>query len=382
MHRTLQRRPAEDETCPLQSRRNFLHATACITGALTFAGVPANSRATASEASRSPASVAVDGLASPEDLAIIPGTDWIITSASPSEKIKKTRSFFVNTRTHEARPAYPDNCTFDLDRERFGDIAPPEAVKFHGLDVSKAEDGTITLYQVNHALNAGPAGHTLGRESIEVFQIAMTSHGPSLRWRGAILVPSWVVGNDCCALPEGGVAVTNTSFGGMEGFPMMAAGKSSGQVLEWHDGKQGWSVVEGTDVNAPNGIAVSSQGKYYFISSTATKQLHRISRSNPHGDRMTIDIGTLADNITWTPDRQLLVAGHVADLSAFMMSVHAGKLGGVFRATKVDPITMKAKVLLEASVSDCIVSTTLQTGENEIWIGDIGLENKLLVYHL
>jgi hypothetical protein len=43
---------------------------------------------------------------------------------------------------------------------------------------------------------------------------------------------------------------------------------------------------------------------------------------------------------------------------------------------------MKAKVLLEASVSDCIVSTTLQTGENEIWLGDFGLENKLLVYHI
>ena len=378
---TLPRRPAEDETCPLQSRRDFLH-TACVAGALTFAGVHFNSRATASEGSRGSTSVAVDGLANPEDLAIIPGTEWIITSAAPSEQIKIARSFFVNTRTHEVRRAYPDNCTFDLDRERFGDIAPPEAVKFHGLDVIKAEDGTLTLYQVNHALNVGPAAHTVGRESIEVFQIAVTPHGPSLRWRGAIPVPSWVVGNDCCALPEGGVAVTNTSFGGMEGFPMMAAGKSSGQVLEWHDRKQGWSVVEGTDVNAPNGIAISSQGKYYFICSTATKQLHRISRSNPHGDRMTIDVGTLADNITWTPDRHLLVAGHVADLGTLMQSVHAGKLGGVFRATKVDPITMKARVLLEANVSDCIVSTALQTGASEIWLGDFGLENKLLVYHI
>jgi hypothetical protein len=381
---TLTRRAPEDEICPLQSRRDFLHS-ACITGALTFAGLPFNSRATASAGSLRPtsvASVAVDGLANPEDLAIIPGTDWIVTSAAPSEQIKKARSFFVNIRTHEVRPAYPDNCAFDLDRERFGDIAAPEAIKFHGLDVVKAADGTIMLYQVNHALNVGPAGHAMGRESIEVFQIAMTPQGPSLRWRGAIPVPSWVIGNDCCGLPEGGVAVTNTTFGGMEGFPMMAAGKTSGQVLEWHDRKQGWSVVEGTDVNAPNGIAISSQGKYYFICSTATKQLHRISRSHPHADRMTIDIGTLADNVTWTPDRQLLVAGHVAELSTLMQSVHAGKLGGTFRATKVDPITMNAKVLLEATVSDCIVSTVLQTGENEIWVGDIGLENKLLVYHL
>ena len=111
MIRTFPGRPAVDETCPLQSRRAFLH-TSCITGALTFAGLPFNSRATASEGSPHPASVAsvsVDGLANPEDLAIIPGTDWIITSAAPSEQIKKARSFFVNFRTHEARPAYPDN---------------------------------------------------------------------------------------------------------------------------------------------------------------------------------------------------------------------------------------------------------------------------------
>src|SRR5712672_3501532 len=158
MIRALQRRPAEDEICPLQTRRNFLH-TACITVALTFAGLPFNSRATASEGSRGPTFAAVDGLANPEDLAIIPGTDWIITSAAPSERIKKARSFFVSIRTHEARPAYPDNCTFELDRERFGDIARPEAIKFHGLDVVKTADGAITLYQVNHALDAGPAGH-------------------------------------------------------------------------------------------------------------------------------------------------------------------------------------------------------------------------------
>src|SRR5882762_2429431 len=224
MLRTLPHRPAADERCPLQSRRDFLH-TACITGALTFAGIPLNSRATASEGLRSPTSVAVAGLANPEDLAIIPGTDWIITSAAPSEQIKSARTFFVNIRTHEARPAYPDNCAFDLDHERFGDIAPPQAIKFHGLDVVKAADGTITLYQVNHALNVGAAGHAMGRESIEVFQIVMTPLGPSLRWRGAIPVPSWVVGNDCCGLAEGGVAGTNTSFGGMEGFPMMAAGE-------------------------------------------------------------------------------------------------------------------------------------------------------------
>jgi hypothetical protein len=360
------------------TRREFLH-DAVISGAVTLTSLGLHSRALAARRWHGPTAVAVDGLANPEDIAIIPGSDWIVTSASAGGRIKEAQSFFVNIRTHEARPAYPRNCAFDLDRDRFGDMAPPEAIRFHGLDVAKTADGAITLYQVNHVVSTEP-GHSVGRESIEVFHINMMAQGPSLRWRGAIPLPSWVIGNDCCALPEGGVAVTNTAFGGFEGFPMMLAGKSSGQVLEWHDRKQGWSVVEGTDLNAPNGIAVSANGKYYFICSWATKQLHRISRAEPHRDRTTINIGALADNVTWTPDGHLLVAGQMDELSSLMKSAQAGKFGGAFRATKVEPGTMKAMVLLEGSLSGCIVSTALETGEGEIWLGDIGLENELLLY--
>ena len=72
--------------------------------------------------------------------------------------MKEARSFFVNVRTHALRPAYPENCVFDLDRERFGDIQPPEAIHFHGLDVVRDSSGTLVLYQVNHVLKAGPFG--------------------------------------------------------------------------------------------------------------------------------------------------------------------------------------------------------------------------------
>jgi hypothetical protein len=370
----------EQDTGILRSRREFLR-DGVISGAATLASSSLYSRALAAERWRGPTTVAVDGLANPEDIAIIPGSDWIVTSGSAGGQIKEAQSFFVNIRTHEVRPAYPKNCAFDLDRDRFGDIAPPQAIRFHGLDVAKTADGAITLYQVNHVVSTEP-GHSVGRESIEVLQIDMMAHGPSLRWRGAIPLPSWVVGNDCCALPEGGVAVTNTAFGGFEGFPMMLAGKSSGQVLEWHDRKRGWSVVEGTDLNAPNGIAVSVDGKYFFICSWATKQFHRISRAEPHTDRTTINIGALADNVTWTPDGHLLVAGQMDELASLMKSAQAGTFGGAFRATKVEPSTMKATILLEGNLSGCIVSTALEAREGEIWLGDIGLENKLLFYQL
>jgi len=61
-------------------------------------------------------------------------------------------------------------------------------------------------------------------------------------------VPSWVVGNDLLgALPAGGVAVTPYVHSEeWKGLSNDGTGKElhHGQVLEWHDRPQGWSVVE------------------------------------------------------------------------------------------------------------------------------------------
>ena len=359
----------------MTSRRDLLQLAA----AVGLAGLQKRARGEAPPRTFRLSRVAVDGLANSEDLALIPGSDWIITSGGPGAKGRQARTFFVNTRTREVRSAYPNNCTYTLDRETFGDIAPPEAIRFHGLDVGKEKTGEIVLYQINHRV-PGESGHTLGRESIEAFHIELGPHGPSLQWRGAILLPSWTFANDCCVLPEGGVAFTSTTFGGVEGFPMMLSGKSSGQVLEWHDRAGGWSIVEGTDLNAPNGIAVSSNGDYFFICSWAAKKFHRISRRNPHGDRTTIEVGALADNVTWTPDGALLIAGQLSDMSSLMHQNQTGNFDVGFRALRVDPLTMKSAVLLEANPGGCMISTAQLTPQGDIWLGDVGLENQLLLY--
>jgi len=335
----------------------------------------------AATAAPNPMTVPVKGLATPEDLGLIPGTDWIVTSASATQTIKNARTYFVNIRTHQVRPAYPDNFTAEIDRDKYGEMAPPEVVNFHGLDIIKATDGTITLYQVNHRVHLSPT-EVVGREAIEVFTIRMTPAGPSLQWRGAIPLPSWVMANDCCALPEGGVAVTNTAFGGQESFTALVTGRSSGNVIEWHDRQQGWSVVEGTDLNAPNGIAVSPSGEHLFVCSSATKQFHRISRKNPHGDRATVDLSGLPDNVTWTPDGQLLIATSVGEMAKLFAAAAAGKLTAPLRILKVDPVTLKVETVLEDNPGNCAISTVLQVSRNEIWAGGLGIEDRLLAYRV
>jgi hypothetical protein len=308
----------------------------------------------------------VEGLQNPEDICRIPGTDWVVTSAMSGPLFEEAKSSFVNMRTHEVRSAYPDNCVFDLDRERFGEIEPPEAVYFHGLDVVKSADGVITLYQVNHPLNHGPRKGA-GRESVEVFEIRLGAEGPTLVWRGAVVAPSFVRGNEVVGLPQGGFAITNFALGGL--IALAASGGTSGHVLEWPDRTSGWRIVEGTDVNAPNGLAVSPDGAYYFIASSGTQQFHRISRRDPHGDRVSIDTKILNDNVTWTHDGALLLGGPDLQLDYHIACTMKGTHPEApFRCIRVDPDTMRMQTLIEDQVEGVLPTVALQLSDTEIWV--------------
>jgi hypothetical protein len=330
------------------------------------------------------AQFAIGGLQNPEDLAIISGSEWVITSAMSEPNVGEAQSSFINMRTHEVRPAYPVNCEFELDVARFGDVSPPDAIQFHGLDVVLNENGTHTLYQVNHPLWSGSASDKgVGRESVEVFEIDLKPNGPSLRWIGGVVSPSYVFGNEVCGLPEGGFALTNICSGGPTEFSSIASGGISGHVLEWHDRDTGWRVVEGTDVNAPNGIAISLDGEFYFIASWASMEFHRISRTDPHGSRKTVFTGALLDNITWTPDGSLLVAGQLSNAIDVMNKVTSGhnKLVCPFQAIKIHPETLEVTTLFTANPGDRTASTVLQVNDHEVWTS-AGVTDEVLVYKL
>jgi hypothetical protein len=319
------------------------------------------------------------GVENAEDVVAIPGCDWVITGAMASAGIPRPRMFFVNTRSHEMRPAWPDNCTIDLDRERFGEVEPPDAYSFHGLDVTQ-RGSVIEVYQVNHAAEHG--SRTGGRESVEVFEIDLMASGPSLRWRGAVLGPAWLGGNDLCALPEGGFAVTNFCYPGPDAGKMGASGGICGNVLEWRNRDEGWTIVEGTDLNFPNGIALAPGGDAYFVASWGLKKLVRVPRAGAAVSRAEIPLGGLIDNITWTPDGAMLCCVQVEEMAALFAKVGStGKLESPFQAVRVDPVTLETRILVADEAPDFFATTVLQIGEREIWASSV-MSDRLLAYDL
>jgi hypothetical protein len=308
----------------------------------------------------------IKGVENAEDIVAIPGSDWVITGAMAGASTDRARGFFINIKTHEFRTAWPDNCAIDLDRARFGEVDPPAAWSFHGVDVIK-RGGIIEVYVVNHALEHGPrAGQ--GRESVEVFEVDLGTGGPNLRWRGAVLGPPWLGGNDLCALPEGGFAITNFCYPGTEAMKMGLAGAICGNVLEWRNLEEGWRVVPGTDLNYPNGIALAPGGDAYFVASWGHKKLVRVPRGNSSVERVEIPLPGLVDNITWTPDGAMLACCQIHDVAGIWESVaKTGSADGPFHAVRIDPVTLETKTLVAEEIPGFFATTALQVGEREVW---------------
>src|SRR5262245_41459437 len=142
------------------------------------------------------------GVTSPEDLAVIPGGQWVVASGDR----EGGRLHLVDVRNKTATVAFPTvRPTEQLDRTTYptcpGPIRPTEGNEFraHGMYLKPAPDGVHALHVVHHGL----------RESIEVFRLDARKSPPTFTWVGCAIAPQGAVLNAVVALPEGGFATSN-----------------------------------------------------------------------------------------------------------------------------------------------------------------------------
>src|SRR5436190_10387080 len=122
------------------------------------------------------------GLAGPEDLVQVPGSDWVIASGDAAPGAIT----LVNIRDKTTTALYPSaNLKHRLDAKTYdscpGPIDPEEKDKFraHGLSIRPGRNSVDTLYVVHHG----------NRESIEVFEFDARGKPPSLTWVGCAVAP-------------------------------------------------------------------------------------------------------------------------------------------------------------------------------------------------
>src|SRR5262249_55993615 len=121
---------------------------------------------------------------------------------------------------------------------------------------------------------------------------------PALTWIGCVVAPEGAVFNAVVALPEGGVAATNTR-----------GPKDVGAVLEWH-AATGWNAVPGSEILRLNGLEISKDGKTFYIAGWGDQTMVRLERGQTPPKREVLQMPFRIDKMRLMPDGVLFGAGH------------------------------------------------------------------------
>jgi dipeptidyl aminopeptidase/acylaminoacyl peptidase len=243
----------------------------------------------------------VCGPSAVEDLVAVPDTHWIVGSGM-TEMGKPGKLHLIDAGAKTWEVLYPGaNPQNILDTEHFPACpgAPdPNTFGAHGIAVSRDAANDPMILAVNH-----------GREAIEVFRLNTTGAGPAIKWVGCVLMDDHTNINSVAFLPDGGfVATTYYDPKAPGGFGTIFAGGTTGGVVEWHR-ETGVKPLPGTDVAGANGIEVSRDGKFIYVSAWGSQEIVRFSRGEGPLKKDVVKVGFCPDNLRWAPDGKLLVAG-------------------------------------------------------------------------
>jgi len=297
------------------------------------------------------------GVISPEDLVVVPGSEWVITSGDAAGgaitlinvRDKTTTALFPTAAPKQRLDAKTyDSCPGPIDSEE------KERFRAHGLALRAGRNSLHTLYVVHHGT----------RESIEVFEFDARAKPPTLTWVGCAVAPDPIGLNSVVPLPEGGFATSNFQpRGAARGRANMQAGEKNGELWEWHTGS-GWKIVPGSEASGANGIEISKDGKWFYMGGWGNQTFIRFSRGQTPVKRDDIPVGFRLDNLRWAPDGSLIGAGQEQPAGAPTMAIS--------HVIKINPGTLKVQELIRYPFNDVFNFSTgaIQVGK-EIWVGSV-----------
>ena len=308
------------------------------------------------------------GLQNPEDIVVVPGTRWLLTSGmAPGAGLT-----VVDTQSKSARKLYaPGTANARADRTRFGACPGPLDAKqavLHGLALRPAPDGRYTVYATNHG----------GRESVEVFELSIGTIGASqilsAIWVGCVPLPPMLAANSVTAFSDGTILATVLILPGKT-FEDAFAGRNTGIVLQWTPGRAGFVQLKGTELVANNGIETSPDDREFYVASTTTRRIYAFSRAKPGGGPLRFaqlkDFGP--DNVRWTADNRLITAGLIDDEPACggrPKNEEGIRCPMGYAVATIDPKTMAATEIARGPRTPAFTGTAMAAVVgNELWLG-------------
>jgi len=286
-------------------------------------------------------------LISPEDLAVLPGAEWVIASGAQ----EGGRLHLVNAGDKTTTVLFPrPGQTERLDAATYptcpGPLAASEQEVFrgHGLYLKPGDGAIHTLYVVHHGT----------RESIEVFEVDADATPPDLTWVGCAPALSTLSLNSVVALPDGGFATTSGP---------------TDDVWSWQTAT-GWTRIPGSEGSAPNGLEISRDGHWLYIAGWSQEKLTRISLGETPVQTEVIDLGFRPDNVRMSLDGSVIFAAGHTDKDGRSITDPREPLRETTNVAAIDPETLEFRRIFEHPAMDGFVaSTTAMRIGDEMWLG-------------
>jgi len=300
----------------------------------------------------------------PEDLIRLPGTPWIIVSSLRTPEGMPGELSVADVTRPEAnakRLTLVSNRASEIDSEADATChEPPDASKFfpHGINVRRKSEGEFRLYVVNHG----------GREAIEIYDIDVHANDLSAIWRGCIQMPPNTWPNGVAPLPGKGIVVSSMYDPADRFIEKFAAGLPTGRVWSWRP-DTGWKWASGKELSGANGVEASPDGRFLFVSEWSRRRLWRFPL-NGRGDGRFIDVDFLPDNLRWSTDGQLLVAGQNArPEEVFGCTSKPASCPIRFTVAAINPGTMtEQKLIVEGDERFGGATAAIRVAQ-ELWLG-------------
>ncbi len=305
----------------------------------------------------------VCGVTNPEDLVLVPGTPWIVSSGMA----EGAGFYLVDSQTGTAE-LLPFMAQHDQTFASCPTPPTPQSLNTHGLNVRSTGRGRAKLYVVGHG----------AREAIEVFDVDATGARPTLTWRGCVTMPEGLAANSVASFADGTIVATVLFMPGTTFADAVVDRKPTGAVFEWSPGNAGFTLVEGTQLPANNGIEVSADGREMYVASSGLQTVVAFSRSNPARQlRTTRPLPFTPDNVHMGPDGRLLTAGMANDVPECggppgpehdIARLSACPRGTI--AVAIDPATMRDTVIATTTADAKFSNATMVlVAGGQAWIG-------------
>ncbi|MDA1094899.1 MAG: hypothetical protein O3A25_16735 [Acidobacteria bacterium] len=284
---------------------------------------------------------------SPEDLAVLPGAEWVIASgAQEGGRLQLINAADKTTTVLFPKPGQAER----LDALAYptcpGPLAAEEQAIFrgHGLYLKPGAGAVHTLYVVHHGT----------RESIEVFDVSADGGAPELTWVGCVPALSTLSLNSVVALPDGGLASTSGP---------------TDDVWAWHT-STGWTRIPGSEGTAPNGLEISGDGRWLYIAGWSQEKMTRISLGASPVQQEVIDLGFRPDNLRMALDGSVLFASGHTDKDGLSITDPREPLRETINVAAIDPETLEFTRIFEHPAMDGFVTaTTAMRIGDEMWLG-------------